>query len=271
MKHFRAYKPRLYIASDHAPYYSEVALQLSIIGATQTGRTVFSTISSGRHDVRIMVFQNASLQAEAFSNDKDYPDSLEQGAHSYDTLNVGTKEENYRAHITVPMQMNVGTGRGANTTIAYHPAGFRQQAKHHAREVGPNPADVVLLHELVHAIRGSAGIQNHRSIYHDLAMRNYEEFCALMVENTYRSERGLDLRRRYLDKQRVTEGRTDTDFAFYREYASDIDHWLDVQPVFFNAMATVPATFNPFRAALLTRAGAKAKAMLQPFARLVRR
>jgi len=36
-------------------------------------------------------------------------------------------------------------------------------------------------------------------------------------------------------------------------------------------MAAVPATFNPFRAALLTRAGAKAKAMLQPFARLVRR
>ncbi len=262
MNHYSFYRPRLYLASDHPPYRREVELQLARICSTQTGKLLIAAIGLGTKNVRIRPsFYGPFFPSQDVVKQSDYPDALEAAAHSYNWYEIG-----YGQSVMVPDALRIGTGRGAETVVEFHPAGFLEAARRHSAKWAGQTPDVVLLHELTHAMRGARGLQNNRSMYGDLRMSNYEEFCALLVENIYRSERKQKLRLGHGAKP-AAEVAADSDVEFYKRYAPDIDHWHDVQSDFFRAMAGVPCTFNPFRAALLARLKRRATEMFSPLAK----
>ena len=259
MNHYRLYRPRLYLASDHLPYLREVELQLARICSTQAGTLLIATIGRGAKNVRIRPsFNGPFFPLQTVVRESSYPDALEIDAHSYNWYEIG-----YGQSVMMPDALRVGTGRGAETVVEFHAAGFLEAARRRSGKWANQTPDVVLLHELTHAMRGARGLQNNRSMYGDLHMSNYEEFCALLVENVYRSERQQKLRLGHGSPDRP-EAQADSDFEFYKRYAADIDHWLDVQGDFFRSMAGVSCTFNPFRAALLLRLKRRAAEIVRP-------
>lgn len=260
MNHYTLYRPRLYLASDHPPYRREVELQLARICATQSGKLLIAAIGLGAKNVRIRPsFNGPFFPFQDVVKQSDYPDALEAAVHSYNWYEIG-----YGQNVMVPDALRIGTGRGAETVVEFHPAGFLEAARRRSAKSAGQTPDVVLLHELTHAMRGARGLQNNRSMYGDLSMSNYEEFCALLVENVYRSERKQKLRLSHGSRP-ATDAQADSDFEFYKRYAPDIDHWHDVQGDFFRAMAGVPSTFNPFRAAQLFRLKRRAAEIISPF------
>lgn len=51
--------------------------------------------------------------------------------------------------------------------------------------------DELLVHELTHALRAQAGVTDRRPVPHQKLYGSVDEFCAFLVANIYRSEKGL--------------------------------------------------------------------------------
>lgn len=259
---YSKFAPHLLVQNNYLPYLREVELQLRLIRSTAMGRALFEAVACGSYNIRILPHsgpQKSGLPAtnpfmRLDASSAWYPENaMEAGSDEYmpqvdgDGMYTPGKE-------LIVSRIGVGWGWGADTVVEYSPAALREQVRRSPRRLQYAPPDVVLLHELTHAMRAGAGLSKSCNVQGDYSWDNYEEFCAHMVENVYRSERGLHGLRLHRHAHKLDDKVTaESDVAFHRRYAQDIDHWLDVQPTFFRAASFVRADFNPFRAAVLAR------------------
>ena len=177
---------------------------------------------------------------------ESYSNAYAEGAPLMRPVKVGDYD------IMLPTAVNYGTGRGVSTVVEYSPATWRE-ANRRRRTVRPGdgPAEV-LIHELTHAMRMGHGIFYDFSVSRNLKMDNYEEFCAILVANVYRSERGFThMRLNHWGSDAMRLGATGA--TYYAEYKDLIDRWFFAQKDFCLAMAAVNAKFNPFQAAAESR------------------
>ena len=103
-----------------------------------------------------------------------------------------------------------GTGRGSDVLVRFTPALYLSpSAPIPAGRLVPRYADSTLLHELVHAVRMMWGVMNTLRFETGRDDRvwgfhNSEEFYAILIENMYRSERGLPMRADHLSDRRLS-------------------------------------------------------------------
>jgi hypothetical protein len=145
-----------------------------------------------------------------------------------------------------------GTGRGGGAVIEFSP-GSSTCTRGGARAAEP---DVVLLHELVHALRKMQGLENSTPLDATL-IRQYgdaEEWLAILVENVYGSAQGQTQFRGGHDARTKLKPPEDTSEGFlnnpsYRVLARN--YYYSWRPV-FGDLSCVTAKFNPFRAYTLS-------------------
>jgi hypothetical protein len=140
-----------------------------------------------------------------------------------------------------------GTGRGADAVIEFSPG-----ASTCVRGgVSAAEADVVLLHELVHALRKMQGLEDSAPLDATTIpqYRDEEEWLAILVENVYKSAAGRtqfrgahDARTLLQPPENTSEGFLDNpcNRALLRSYYHS---WRPV----FGELSCVTAKFNPFR------------------------
>jgi hypothetical protein len=141
-----------------------------------------------------------------------------------------------------------GTGKGAGAVVEFSP-GASTCTRGRMRAAEP---DVVLLHELVHALRKMQGLENSEPLDATLirSFGDAEEWLAILVENVYGSAQGQTRFRGGHDAQTKLQPPEDTSEGFlnnpsHRELMRRYYHgWRPV----FGELASVPARFNPFRA-----------------------
>jgi hypothetical protein len=169
-----------------------------------------------------------------------------------------------------------GTGKGANVMIAYSPELWLAPDRPKAPGVDP---DEVLFHELVHASRQLRGVMLMSPLTGGWG--NEEEYLAIIITNLYLSEKDKSLRARSGGQPqighevKVSAGGYSVSFnvfdppptdyfvmkdpdAFYDKNPDHISmspqvlmqRFLNEQPVFFRALADLPAghpKFNPVK------------------------
>jgi hypothetical protein len=158
-------------------------------------------------------------------------------------------------HSTFMVPTNdVGTGLGADVELNYHPAAFRQMIKNTGRVgIGFGPGEY-LYHELVHALRTMAGLYLDENVPERLDMDNFEEFCAILAANIYRSARGftrLRLDHHVANEKTPWTGATELPPAlsdprrYFEHFKPQIVKWFNNQRPFCVALAESCAPFNP--------------------------
>ena len=153
---------------------------------------------------------------------------------------------------------DVGVGGGSPVTIEYHPATYRELIKRKRRiDPGDGPGEV-LFHEMVHAMRAMFAKYSDTTVFENLRMDDFEEFCAILAQNIYRQERGFtSLRRDHWGHARL-EGDLLDSGAYYEKYRPSIDKWFASQGGFCLELARSNVKFNPLREAAI------AKGLMQP-------
>ncbi|HPF60397.1 MAG TPA: hypothetical protein P5149_13845 [Candidatus Competibacteraceae bacterium] len=145
-------------------------------------------------------------------------------------------------------------GRRENSLVRFTPAQWTYNPINPVLGIGipffgpGSDPDEVLLHELVHALRFTAGLskKDHRVPFQK-QYDNKEEFFAILITNIYRSECGRRNRRSGHD-------------AYFWGKSADTEAFLDEgvnrlhvrqlrrqQPLLFNDLNNVNAPFNPLR------------------------
>ena len=246
MNKYQRFSPRLFVFSGHVPYRREVELQLHRMRTTAAGRNVLNFIGTGSRDVRILPFRPKSDDPVNAYARPDHSESYSNAYAKGAPLMMPTKIGDY--DIMFPTTADYGTGRGISTVVEYSPATWLE-VNRRAKGVRPGhgPAEV-LIHELTHAMRMGHGIYFDFSVGNNLRMDNYEEFCAILVANVYRSERGFThMRLNHWGSDAMRLGASGA--TYYAKYKNLIDTWFSAQQDFCLAMAAVPAKFNPFHAA----------------------
>src|SRR5262245_16369942 len=150
-------------------YKEDVLKQLDPIKGCGTGKALLNEIGRTNGTVKIRPYWNWS-----------------------DPINAEAKPENRRdAHgLDAPLVpgavLNVGTGRGTNSTVEYSPAMWG--AKGYAKVDAPGyDADEIIFHEMVHASRQLRGIQDETGVR---AYDTLEEYIAVVITNIYMAHKG---------------------------------------------------------------------------------
>ena len=132
----------------------------------------------------------------------------------------------------------VATGQGADIIISYDSL--------LAFEKGPGAApDELLLHELVHAMRGVSG-KGLRCFGAPRGYSDYEEFVAILITNVYSSEMGRSLRKD-VEGFKPLPTQLCSSQAFFNQYKDYLLPLRDAHPHLcgaFQKAAGIP--FNPF-------------------------
>ena len=236
------YHQNLYILDNSVAYRREVVRYLNLIRTTYSGRTLLKFIYSRGRRLLILPYvptQNDPVNAYAQPDDilaattKDFPMTTTFQIPGFGSLLLPTKW--------------IGTGEGSTVTLKYHPATFRQYvANKHRMDPGVGPGEV-LFHEMLHAMRMIHGKFLRTFVTEDAGMDDFEEFCAILAANIYRSERGFQqLRTNHHGFKPL--GKNLSDSAGYYSYFSDeIDLWFSSQREFCLELAASRAKFNPLR------------------------
>jgi hypothetical protein len=151
-----------------------------------------------------------------------------------------------------------GTGDGADVELDYHPAAFEEIMKKTGRvPIGMGPGEA-LYHELVHAQRMMAGALLNDNVPEQWNMDDFEEFCAILAANMYRSARGftrLRLDHHVLSDRAPWRGATELppeladSQRYFEAFKPEIVKWFNNQRGFCLALAGSCAAFNPMAVA----------------------
>lgn len=199
---------------NSAAYERAVITQVERIRATDCGRIVFGAIR-----------QNCTVVP--------YEPNGRPGAGLTPTEQACSPEVSDRDARRV-----LHSGEDSKSWLAYTPAHWVGVGAINAR------ADVVLLHELFHAVSASLGMVRARELFdQDAPFSNSAEFYAMLVENIYCSEVGLRLRG---GRGRLTVELQDQD-GFYERHAHLIEDFCREHPEISRRLAGLPTTFNPLR------------------------
>ena len=223
---------------EYVPYRNEVIRYLDLIATTFAGKTLYKSIAGRPRHISIIPYVSTPLNP---TTDPEVPglssmlDALDTGSQIQVPINLG-----FGTVFVLPMH---GTGRGTNVVIRYHPAAFRQLMANVGGVLpGAGPGEM-LYHELIHAmqaLRGRLDLTPAPVIYPD--MDGFNEFCAVVGANIYRSERGFTtLRSNHVD---FTGEKTDS-VEFFNFYEEWLKKWFDLQRDFCTELARSPARFNP--------------------------
>jgi len=160
---------------DREQWERVVLNNLHDIESSMTGRSIFGQIRRSRRSVTIAPFYSKEINAYAQGRDSKamyYKGRPVRGGDGQ------THEQKYSSGI----EWGYGTGKGSDVIVRYTPWRFsaREQA-------------VTLLHELEHAAEQCTGVLFSNAL--DWCFDTASEFDAIMVENIYRSERGMPLRK----------------------------------------------------------------------------
>jgi hypothetical protein len=100
---------------------------------------------------------------------------------------------------------------------------------------------------MVHAMRMIHGKFLRTNVTEDAHMDDFEEFCAILAANMYRSERGFHLMRaNHQGSQALSKDLSDP--AHYAQFFNDeIEKWFESQRDFCLELASSPARFNPIK------------------------
>ena len=240
------YHRNIWILEHSMAYRAEVERVLKLIRTTVAGQTVVGFVSDHPKALLIMPFRpTAKDPVNAYAYAKDWGDSLAVGQVGWATIELP-------GGIVIRVPRAIGTGQGSIVYIDFHPATYREVIKRQGGHIAPGdgPGEV-LLHEMVHAHRMQVGISRNDAVDENPKMDNVEEFCSILSQNVYRSERGFtSLRRDHHGHEKLEDYLADSEF-YYDEYKKQIDDWFDTQRGFCLAMAKSPAKFNPFRHAAI--------------------
>ena len=207
---------------DRFQWEQTVGATLNRIWESYTGRNVLEELGLSPKIVKIVPYYdtvkdpiNATSQAR---NERDsyYPErplrsavdgSLEPGA-------------------------GVGTGRGSAVRLNYTPWRFPKALQ-----------PVVLLHEMVHSAEQQRGVIFNMTV-HSACFDTVAEFDAIVVENIYRSEIGMELAKDHHRQYPMTGNRM---LPQEGELGARLDSFRARMPHLTQALAQVRVGFNPLR------------------------
>lgn len=208
-------------------YRSRIEAVLRTIETTQTGRTILAHIRASAHWVRIVPFGQAQYEALQRRG--------RRGASAFAIAMNEAASQTFVAGDPAP---------GSNSMVHFTPG-----LVEHADPIGRD--DVVLVHELSHALRIMRGLirvsrdTDGSVISTPMPHRNVDEFFAMIIEGVHCSELGL--------RQRANMGRSDRGTPRYmhvRPYSTRLNEFRLSMPRLTNEIAEIPhhvAAFNPFR------------------------
>lgn len=154
-----------------------------------------------------------------------------------------TAEIRFRAAQTLAASAPAPPDRPADTTGEWTPP-LRQPESGLARA----DDDLVLVHELVHAAQATQGVLS--CVAAPLAYDTFAEFCAILVQNIYASERGSHLVR---DHQSWARRWGEEDWIQSRRRAEEAElraRFRQLMPAFTESLGNLPpavAQYNPLR------------------------
>ena len=236
------YHQNLYVLDNQRAYRQEVVRYLNLIAGTYSGRTLLNSIyARGRRLVIVPYVPTAKDPINAYAQFDNVLD-----ATTKDFPVMGTIQVPGYGSIPVPTQW-IGSGAGSTVTLKYHPAVFRQYvANKHRIDPGAGPGEI-LFHEMVHAMRMIHGKFLRTAVTEDAGMDDFEEFCAILAANIYRSERGFSqLRTNHHDFKALGKDLSKPQ-AYYSYFMDEIDLWFTSQKAFCLELAASNAPFNPLK------------------------
>ncbi len=125
-----------------------------------------------------------------------------------------------------------GTGRGSDVTLGFTPWRFPELLQ-----------PVVLIHELTHSAEQQRGM-DYSNTMHSACFDSVSEFDAILVENIYRSEQNMDLRKDHHGVRRLEGNKM---LPQPGELKARIDSFKARMPHLAKALAGVNVPFNPLR------------------------
>jgi len=160
---------------DRVQWEATVLKNLNEIHSSRTGRAIFNQIRRSHRSVTIAPFY--SQEVNAYSQGKNAKDMYYKGRPVR-----GGEGLTHEAKYSGGVEWGVGTGKGSDVIVRYTP--WRFTAAEQA---------VTLLHELEHSAEQCQGVLFSNAI--DWCFDTASEFDAILVENIFRSERGMTLRK----------------------------------------------------------------------------
>jgi len=238
----------IWIQQDSVAYRNEVVRYLDLVRTTYAGRVLLRFINAIHKGILILPYKpTAADPVNAYATAQSERDSYTKGSpimRGFDIPGFGT--------IQLPTAV-FGTGAGTNAYLKYHPATFRQYIiNKRGIPPGSGPGEV-LFHELVHAQRMLDGKFISTTVPEHIHMDDFEEFCAIVAANIYRSERGFELIRSDHWGNEAIRGPRADQVEYYKIYKAELERWYGSQPNFCRALAESPAKFNPLRIAVTSQ------------------
>ena len=153
-----------------------------------------------------------------------------------------------------------GTGVGADAEIKFITPTLAQSINRSVAGVAVKSAwteghdpntlafeDEILVHELVHAVRGMAGLRTGRRVRRQPHYGNTGEFYAIVVANIYRSECGRGGVRNDNHSEWAIMYVGGRDFLKIQLNRSDLRRFRRQHPLFVKSLHAIDTYFNPFR------------------------
>lgn len=235
------YLGNIYVLETSRAYRREVLRYLDLMSSTRSGMTLMKHINKTGRWLLIEPFRpDKTDPVNAYAWAKDEKDSRPENYTYMHEMELPNKRK-------IKYVAGVGTGRGSETYVDYHPATWRQREKNMGGiGVGAGPAEI-LFHEMTHAYRMQRGLSVDDPVPNYPQFDDVEEFYAILAANVYRSERGFThLRTDHWGFKKQGAYLSYPAF-FYDEFRDLINKWFADDRAFCLAMADVDAKFNPFQ------------------------
>lgn len=246
------------IGSESTDYFKSVASNLTMINQNRVGAVFITRLQRNKKIVTIYPMDDGMAARIGADNANTSPrkaaDSAPKGAsdrqqpywYRGDPDVLGTRED--ERYDMVPRGV-VGTGKGSDVIISFSPENIKEKKTYDRRP------DIVLFHELVHALRMFQGLRNPIPT-EDIRWMNEEEWLAVVLTNVYMSAGGSTrLRGGYGGYDRRLEAPEDTSSGFLtNEHLKLLDKLFPFWgPVFTDVGFVIVAPFNPIREYLRLR------------------
>jgi hypothetical protein len=237
--------------------------------ANPVGSLLLSAIRATSKDLMILPMASylgqGAKQCRAIEEPKDKLKSAPKGiggkdrtglrekwyAGRQDDPNTDDDDERYVTH----NPDNVAEGGGSNVELYFTPSEWGGGKSPCSGPGSSWPADQVLVHELVHALRDMQGLTNPVPTT-NTSYLNEEEFLAIVVEDVYISAKGgTKFRANHFDDS-VLWSPLDTSKGFveYQDNGKVLDYYASMWQPFFGQLANLTQPkFNPFREVILRK------------------
>lgn len=191
----------------------------------------------------------ASSPGNLFLKPKTFRPNLPNEGYHASTLSKASEADYDAGKNFDTFAGGVSNAKGADIVIKFSPSDWFDPLNSSAKAGGGNFApDDVLMHELVHAMRGLVGLWRKDAMLH---FDNWEDFFAITITNMYLSvgRRGGDLRGSHRPVwEPVTASGATTALAYYLYY---ITQFIDLEakmPKLYKSLEKSSAAWNPLRA-----------------------